>query len=155
MEISFDGGIAAARIIVDETVPPVPGSMAALVGSEIATATAEGRITRRKYLNNFPNRLRITDRGALNDDHFLVTYAVPVIHAECPEKQGRGFSERYMSDTPQSFIAAVDQAMAETGVDGRKIEQMDALGEEKFLDYILPVYVRLREMGYNHTELIT
>jgi len=138
----------------DRAIPPGRiDRMMLRVECEIAAAVVGGQ-TKLKFLNNFPNRLRITDRGALNDDHFLVTYAAPVIHAESPEAQNRGFSARYLADTPQSFLRTVDRVMAEAGVDGKKIEQMEALGGEKFLDYILPVYVRLRVMGYGHPELV-
>jgi hypothetical protein len=143
----------------DRTKPRVPFAMRETVEREIATAIAEGS-TRCKFFNNFPDRLRITGRPSLNDDHFLATLADPKLtHADYPGASTKGYSARYLADTPLSFIAAVDRAMAEVGVDGTIVEELDVDARKigtyvVLLEYVFPVYLRLREMGYGHTELV-
>ena len=74
-----------------------------------------------------------------------------------------GYSERKWEETGEEFLASIDIAISESGVDRQKLlEYNTALFDsghhscdpkiEKIL--FLPIYIKLREMGYTHADLI-
>ena len=153
----------------DGTSFPVPiEQMRAQVEGEIATAIVGG-VTRHEYFNNFRSLLRKADRKSVDNYHYLLRAPLLKVnhaarHSEDPWLLDRGCSQRYLHDSDESFIEAVDWAMAEEKVDGETVEQMDVLAREaadnssrenqSVLDYIAPVYIRLRSIGYSHIELV-
>jgi hypothetical protein len=157
----MDAPELGGKAISDGTGPLVPNITRAQIESEIPPANADIAV-RRKFFNNLPNLLRITDRNDMDNYHYLATSAVPgVTYGQSLGANNRGHSVRYLADTPQSFITAVDQAMAEAGVDGKEVERLDAQAktvgnheyDEPLLAYILPAYIQLRMMGYNYTDI--
>ncbi len=156
-----ESGNGAVGMAPDRRSPGVPNITRAQIESEIPPAT-NGVRERRLFFNNLPNLLRITDRREMDNNHYLATLATSdITNAQLPGKADTGYSAKYLADTPQLFIAAVDQAMAEVGIDGRRVEELNAQVKktqkpedyEALLRYILPAYIRLRMMGYGHADL--
>ena len=154
-------GDGAAGTISDGTGPLVPNITRAKIESEIPPVT-DGIRVRSLFFNNLPNLLRITDRREMDNNHYLATLATSdITNAQLPGKADTGYSAKYLADTPQLFIAAVNQAMADVGIDGRRVEELNAQVKktqkpedyEALLRYILPAYIRLRMMGYGHADL--
>ncbi|MEK7644336.1 MAG: hypothetical protein AAB390_03485 [Patescibacteria group bacterium] len=68
-------------------------------------------------------------------------------------------SEKRKGQTLREFFAVVDKVAAELGIDADaiRIQQGILAGanpqESKFFELLRPIYVRLREVGYNHFDL--
>ncbi len=74
----------------------------------------------------------------------------------------RKFSARYLSESPRQFFATIDQVATDLGLDMANLQRMmrSCKQPDSTLDmcierdnFIRPVYIRLREMGYNKAEL--
>lgn len=114
------------------------------------------------YLNNFHLRLRCfgDQRG---DDILEENLHVPN-RVRLKGKDMSGYSRVFLRQTPHEFYEAVDTAVRESGIDFKRLQQI----QEKYLSsrgaitveekierakIILPVYIKLRECGYTKREL--
>ncbi len=89
-------------------------------------------------------------------------YLIELGLSEQTDSDFQTYSLLYLSQTGRQFFEAVDQAVLEAGVDKTHLETMatkfNKLSEDErrqFLEILFPVYLKLREKGYNHRDLIT
>lgn len=147
---------------------PVPlDLMRARVEYEIQDHIAGGGRDKRHYLYNFQNWLMYKADGPRcgANVRYLLTMAGEDYyrkHSEIePESSRPYFSERYLSVSHAEFVGDIDKAMAAEGVytDVAMLMWEHEVGEhfqearERFADYMLPVYIRLRALGYTHQEI--
>ena len=65
-------------------------------------------------------------------------------------------SDLYLDQTPGQFFEEVDRTVFEVGLSlGNIAKKINNGVDEELHDYIRPVYVALREKGYNQAELWT
>jgi hypothetical protein len=73
------------------------------------------------------------------------------------ELKGHGFSERYLLGTRESLLSDVHTAIEQSGVDESAlkecIENIRKSDTGTIVQFLLPVYIKLREMGYSHEDL--
>lgn len=69
-------------------------------------------------------------------------------------------SNRYLQETPRTFFKTLDEVISEVGLDFSEIRRLTLIAREGTLEdclardeYIRPVYVHMRQMGYNKSEL--
>src|SRR3989338_8341000 len=77
---------------------------------------------------------------------------------------GKEHSELFTSQTPQQFYDTICDAIARNNIPLQDIQKLqsstfgptiDKVSEEKLYEKVLPVYVNLRELGYNHRPDLT
>jgi hypothetical protein len=118
------------------------------------------------YLSNFWQMLPGSDDGGQSafsanfqdcmDSPFRETF----MRWDFNEKMGK-FSDKFLSLTPRQFLREVAESASECQVSAADVQRWHDLHKTsapeydpaKFMRLILPVYVRLRERGYNHFEL--
>lgn len=69
----------------------------------------------------------------------------------------KGHSKVFLRQTPREFYETVDRALKETNADVAEIKRQIASRNADYIkvnQMLLPAYIRLRELGYNHLELI-
>lgn len=94
------------------------------------------------YLNNFHCRLP----GGL--------YRSIYERAEVDWPYTRG-SRKLRGMTHSQFFGLIDVLIAELGLDAEKIKGLQNVANRKILDYCFPLYVRLREEGFQHHPDLT
>ena len=63
-------------------------------------------------------------------------------------------SDLYLDQTPEQFFEVVDRTVLEVGLSLESIAEKINIGVDKELhDYLRPIYVALRQKGYNQAEL--
>ena len=81
---------------------------------------------------------------------------------ESLQRNLKAYSELYLSQTGRQLIESIDQAVLEIGIDPVELKFLATkmgdklVGEERrdFIERIMfPLYLKLREKGYNHKEL--
>lgn len=114
------------------------------------------------YFNNFGNNLpneEAENKGlyrALMQPNFDITFE------EYAKKRGADLSEHsetYRNQTPRQFFETVDLALKESGISMeeynriRQLVKADHKYWENFYELVTPVYIKLRQMGYNEADL--
>lgn len=117
-----------------------------------------------KYLNNFI--LRLPDRRWQNGSWYNKNYD-PVEwetkHKELPPRKhtglprlNEGHSDLYLNQSPREFFETICRVIAECGIPIETIEKLWEKNENTLLEVLtFPVYVRLRELGYNKSPDLT
>ncbi|TSC78074.1 MAG: hypothetical protein G01um101424_208 [Parcubacteria group bacterium Gr01-1014_24] len=133
------------------------------------------------YMNNFYTRLPATSgkdarehtarlgRGNRSLEQVLEDrgkkwkewYLRPDKDEEARRKE-RGFSKRRWEETDDDFLKSVEQAIKETNIDKQELKEYIAMiakdhhkhDPKKEVVLLLPLYIKLREMGYTHNDLI-
>ena len=136
------------------------------------------------YLNNFFLKIPRKTGGTLGEldlsdpkwvDHFRSTSPMQRLQKDLgqeitPEKiaeKRRDYSEKYFNTPGTDFQRDFERAIQESGVDPEELygwlekrikgdqEAKQMTYEENFLRrMLLPIYLKLREMGYSHTDLM-
>lgn len=134
--------------------------MRAKVEAEIRISVIEQDADKYDFIGNFRNFLRQTGRESFDNPRKWTIGVKPSDMAVSIDPRSTFYSQKWNNSTPQEFFEDVDLAMELEGVSGRIVEDMDQLSKgpgiksrERLFEYILPVYIRLRVMGYGHLEL--
>jgi hypothetical protein len=114
------------------------------------------------YFNNFTANLPAFESENVSNYRILTQKACPeLLHV--PFEQAVS-SDIYMSSsevrkrqTFAQFFSTIDLCIADTGLDMEKIKQLqvDRKTREELINYVFPVYLKLREMGYNRYPDLT
>jgi hypothetical protein len=64
-------------------------------------------------------------------------------------------SRKLRGMTHSQFFCLIDALIAEMGLDAEKIKGFQNVANRKILDYAFPLYVRLREEGFQHHPDLT
>ena len=71
-------------------------------------------------------------------------------------------SDLRKSQTPREFFKTIDDVITDSGIDINEIKRLQNLNKidnqgshyKKLYDLVLPVYIKLREIGYERTDFI-
>ena len=74
------------------------------------------------------------------------------------KKKLHGHSDLYCNQKRKEFFQTIDDILLEEGIALKDIQELQKLnttmeGLEKFYDRVFPIYVKLREKGYNRYDL--
>lgn len=93
--------------------------------------------------------------GGTNRDKMQLFYDIPIGDRATPEN-----SEIYKKQTPREFFETVDQIIKEENTPLDKLHQIQQLiteegskHYEELYELVTPVYIKLRQMGYNNEDL--
>ena len=84
-------------------------------------------------------------------------------HSDDLHRNLQAYSELYLSQTGRQLMETIDQTVLEVGVDPEKLktlatkmlQKLDGMQRREFVELMLfPVYLKLRERGYKHKELV-
>lgn len=110
------------------------------------------------FLNNFHHKLpdERYDRGGVYRSYFEdEEWDTPfrILNGESPARP----SELYLDQTPAEFFSTIDSAIEDCGIDLERLKtlQADKWNIKEIHSFVLPIYVRLREMGYKHYPDLT
>lgn len=111
------------------------------------------------YLNNFP-------RNLISDEEFSLANYRSIVQDRLNKRIGdtlkemdkRHFSNYYLGKTYEEFFADIDRSAESEGFVGKRREELEKQIKQKRKstqtnETILPIYFRLRAMGYKHQEL--
>jgi len=106
---------------------------------------AQGRMkTKKESLENFVREFKKVWRGDV-------------------ERTERGYSEKLWNETKQQFLDEIEKAITESGVDRNKLLEYITARRDNIIRepdkesqriLFLPIYIKLREMGYSHVDLV-
>ncbi len=138
--------------------------MALVVENEIGAAkknAIEGTDPVRGFLNNF--HLKMHEIGTRHWISLIeMNFDVPhgkIASSRTGEKvfPANGHSSIFLNQTPRQFFENVFRAFQKTGADFSKVKQLSASKslEDRVIAsrLALPAYIRLRSLGYTHSEL--
>ncbi|MBS3119031.1 hypothetical protein J4417_05155 [Candidatus Woesearchaeota archaeon] len=97
-----------------------------------------------EYLNNFHTRLPGGFYRGRSFDYFLDK-----------KYTNENASKKLKGMTHAEFYKDIDTTIAELGLNPEQIERLvRSYSLTKLSEIVLPVYIRLREAGYNHQDLV-
>jgi len=123
------------------------------------------------YLDNFHLRLPTGFTSAGGKLRERSSHLTNTTYAE-RERQTAGEPNQYspilQNQTPEQFFQTIDQVLTQVideaiqnGLDPKKLEELKNpairgnINLEELLKILLPVYIKLRQMGYSHRDLTT
>lgn len=80
--------------------------------------------------------------------------------ADLDEEVKLGHSELFLNQKMRDFFDTVDKVLVEEGISIDEVKKLQKLGRKDFskikelYELVFPAYVRLRDMGYTHADLI-
>ncbi len=121
--------------------------------------------SRSEYLNNF--FLNLPDarckHGGYYQDLAVVLGCMDLNQIETgadpEEEKQRGASELYLNQKRRDFFTTIDQVLVESGIAIDEVQRLQKEGGKDKIkelhELVFPAYIRLREMGYSHRDLMT
>ena len=108
-----------------------------------------------EYLNNF--YLNLPD-GLYRSMHVVFKKTEEQMEFSPAEKKQHGHSDLYCNQKRKEFFKAIDDVLIEEGIALEEIKRLQTLNTtmedlEKFYESVFPIYVKLREKGYNRYDL--
>src|SRR3989338_8607295 len=108
-----------------------------------------------EYLNNFYMNF---PEGFYRTIHKVFRKTEEQMEFSPAEKKQHGHSDLYCNQKRKEFFKAIDDVLIEEGIALEEIKRLQTLNTtmedlEKFYESVFPIYVKLREKGYNRYDL--
>ena len=109
------------------------------------------------YLNNFI--LHLPDNRFKNGGYYRRYYNSTqwvTKFKDMPRHIDKGHSDLFMNQSPKEFYETIDKTIVDCGLSLEEIRELWKKDEKmKLWELSLPIYIRLRELGYNKNPDLT